>query len=111
MELAGITDYDIIMGKIQILLANGDFYKVREIIDQLEKDSKQEDLPTDVKQISIIDLNIDSRAVEAMNEYGLLIVDDLYRCSPEELLSLKFVGPKAIKQVRLALAKLGVEHD
>ena len=68
-----------------------------------------EELPSPVKEIAIIDLDIPPRAIRSLDLYGIHTIEHLCGMTSKDLLAMEGIGKKAVMAIKAQLAKHGFE--
>ncbi|WP_457622773.1 DNA-directed RNA polymerase subunit alpha [Persephonella sp.] len=98
---------NILIEHFQLLL-NPTVRKV-EVIKKAEPESIAEKIEADKLSLAIEELEISSRATNTLKKLGIQTIGDLVKMTEEDLKEAKSIGRKALKEIKEALAELGLE--
>ncbi len=98
---------NILIEHFQLLL-NPTIRKV-ETVKPAEPESIAEKIEADKLSLAIEELEISSRATNTLKKLGIQTIGDLVKMTEEDLKEAKSIGRKALKEIKEALADLGLE--
>ena len=98
---------NILMEHLKLLL-NPTTKKV-EAVKPAEPESIAEKIEADKLSLAIEELEISSRATNTLKKLGIQTIGDLVKMTEEDLKEAKSIGRKALKEIKEALADLGLE--
>ena len=90
------------------LLMNPTTRKI-EVVKKAEPESIAEKIEADKLSLAIEELEISSRATNTLKKLGINTIGDLVKMTEEDLKEAKSIGRKALKEIKEALADLGLE--
>ena len=98
---------NILIEHLQLLL-NPTTRKI-EVVKKAEPESIAEKIEADKLSLAIEELEISSRATNTLKKLGINTIGDLVKMTEEDLKEAKSIGRKALKEIKEALAELGLE--
>ncbi|NPA12735.1 MAG: DNA-directed RNA polymerase subunit alpha [Aquificae bacterium] len=98
---------NILIEHFQLLL-NPTVRKV-EVVKKAEPESIAEKIEADKLSLAIEELEISSRATNTLKKLGINTIGDLVKMTEADLKEAKSIGRKALKEIKDALADLGLE--
>jgi DNA-directed RNA polymerase subunit alpha len=98
---------NILIEHFQLLL-NPKTIKV-EVVKKAGPESIAEKIEADKLSLAIEELEISSRATNTLKKLGINTIGDLVKMTEEDLKEAKSIGRKALKEIKEALADLGLE--
>ncbi len=98
---------NILIEHFQLLL-NPTTRKI-EVVKKAEPESIAEKIEADKLSLAIEELEISSRATNTLKKLGINTIGDLVKMTEEDLKEAKSIGRKALKEIKEALAELGLE--
>ena len=99
---------ETMIAQLQILTTIGEKKAKPEIVTKKAESSDEESGEDDVKKTKIDDLNLSSRALNALMMAGIKSVAGIVRKSEADLLEVEGLGAKAVEEIKEAVEKLGL---
>jgi hypothetical protein len=81
---------------------------LRAIIIKLEPDKEKSEKQTEVYQLPVTELPIESRIIRALHYNNIILIGELVQCSKKKLLSMPYLGRERTKAIKEALQKQGL---
>lgn len=101
---------DVMISQLQVLTTIGEKKVKAEVVTKkvVTEEAEGEESDDEVKKTKIDDLNLSSRAINALMMAGIKSVAGIVRKTEADLLDIEGLGAKAVEEIKEAVEKLGL---